>query len=74
MIRYLIFDSVASADARSRAAWTPGQGDVITVRLWDVLPLQAEGQAALIIPDGTETGLSEAEQSRLLDTIPGATL
>lgn len=72
MIRYLLFDTVASADARSRAAWTPGEGDTITVRQWDILPLQADGQAALLIPDGTDAELSEAERAQLLESLPGA--
>lgn len=71
MIRYLIFPDVASADARSRAAWTPGDGDIVTVRLWSVLPLPSDGQAALVIPDGTDARLSEVERSQLLSDLPG---
>lgn len=70
MIRYLIFDSVASADARSRVAWTPGPGDTITVRLWDVVPHPTDGRAALVIPDGSEGALTEAERAALVDALP----
>lgn len=72
MIRYLPFSDEASADARSRAAWAPGAGDSVTVRMWDVVPYPADGRAALAIPDGGEIWLTVVEQAALVDTIPGS--
>lgn len=70
MIRYLIFDSVASADARSRVAWTPGPGDTITVRLWDVVPHPTDGRAALVIPAGDDAAhLTGTEVAALVDRL-----
>lgn len=70
MIRYLIFDTLAAADARSRAAWTPGPGDTITVRMWDVRPHPSDGRAALVIPDIWADALTEAERAALVDALP----
>ena len=71
MIRYLICDALAAADARSRAAWTPGPGDTITVRLWDVLQHPSDGRAALVIPAGSEGALTVGELAALVDALPG---
>jgi len=61
---------VASADARSRAAWTPGPGDTITVRLWDVRAHPTDGRASLVIVDGTESHLSDEEKEKLIQILP----
>ena len=68
-MKYLIFDAAASADIRSRAAWTPGDGDTITVRLWDIRPHPTDGRAALVIPAGSEGALTEAEALALVDRL-----
>lgn len=70
MIRYLIFDTESAADASSRAAWTPGPGDTITVRMWDIRPHPTDGRAALVIPAGSEGALAEAERAALVDALP----
>ena len=70
MIKYLVFDTATAADARSRAAWTPGPGDTITVRMWDVFPHPSDGRAALVIPAGSEGALTEAERTELVDALP----
>lgn len=71
MIRYLIFPDMASADARSRAAWTPGDGDTVTVRLWDVRVRATDGRAALVIPEGADAALGTTELAALVDALPG---
>lgn len=69
MTRYLILPDAATAEARSRAAWTPGPGDSITVRMWDVRLHPADGSAALVIPDGSDGPLTEAERAALVDRL-----
>ena len=69
MTRYLIYQNIASADVRSRAAWTPGQGDNITIRLWDIREHPIDGRGALIIPDGYEDKLTEEERGNLIDSL-----
>ena len=54
MMRYLILPDAAAADARSRAAWTPGDGDTITTHRWAWRVHPTDGRAALMIPDGDE--------------------
>lgn len=70
MTRYLIFDTLAVADARSCAVWTPGPGDTITVRLWDIRPHPTDGRAALVIPAGSEGALTVSELADLVDVLP----
>lgn len=70
MIKYLILATEAAAEARSRAAWTPGPGDTVTVRLWDVRVHPTDGTAALVIPAGSEGALTEAERAALVDALP----
>ncbi len=67
MIRYLVFAEPSSAEARSRAAWTPGPGDTVTVRRWDVIMEPASGRAALVIPEGADGALTEAERASLVE-------
>lgn len=74
MIRYLILPDAATAEARSRAAFTPGPGDTITVRQWEVLPLADGSGAALLVPEGTEEGLTAPEQAGLVAELPGTLL
>ncbi len=70
MTRYLILADAAAADERSRAAWTPGPGDTITVRLWEVLSEPEGTRAALVVPEETVGILSEAEQAGLQSGLP----
>lgn len=70
MIKYLVFDTAAAADARSRAAWTPGPGDTITVRLWDIRMHPSDGRAALVIPDDWSDALTDDERAELIDALP----
>ena len=69
MIRYLIFDSVASADARSRAAWTPGAGDTITTHRWGWRIHPMDGRAALMIPEKDIHFLTENEINSLVNEL-----
>ena len=61
MTRFLILPDAASAEARSRAAWTPGPGDAVTVRMWAVTVLPEDGRAALVIPEEAGGLLTEAD-------------
>lgn len=69
MTRYLILPDEASADARSRAAWTPGLGDTITTHRWGWRVHPTDGRAALMIPDEDEAWLAEAEVVALVETL-----
>ena len=70
MTKYLILTDAAAADARSRAAWTPGPGDTITTHMWSWRVHPTDGRAALEIPTGFEVGLAEAELAALVDALP----
>lgn len=70
MTHYLIFGTETEADARSRSAWTPGDGDTITVRMWDVHMHPSDGRAALVIPDGWTDALTDVERAALVDALP----
>lgn len=66
MSRFLVFPDAEAADARSRAAFTPGPGDTITVRLWEVRLHPGDGTAAVVIPDADDGPLTEAERAALV--------
>ena len=69
MIRFLILPDAATADARSRAAWTLGPGDTITTHRWSWRVHPTDGRAALMIPDGTDGPLTQAERAALVDRL-----
>ena len=71
MIRFLILPDAATADTRSRAAWTPGPGDTITTHRWGWRVHPTDGRAALMIPDGDEAAhLTGAEVVALVEGLP----
>ncbi|MGH2343471.1 hypothetical protein ACRC7T_18555 [Segnochrobactraceae bacterium EtOH-i3] len=70
MTRFLILPDEAAADARSRAAWTPGAGDSVTTHRWSWRVHPADERAALIIPDGDEDELTGAELAAGVQTLP----
>lgn len=69
-IRYLIVPDVAAADARSRAAWTPGPGDSITTHRWGWRVHPTDGRSALVIGDGDDDGLTAEEMAALVEVLP----
>lgn len=69
MIRYLILLNTAAADARSRAAWTPGPGDTITTHRWNWRIHPMDGRAALMIPEEDIHFLTENEINLLVNNL-----